>query len=189
MDVRGGIIIPFLSNSAHDSAQIQNSIPPILRLPNELLAEIAAARLDEAARHNGFREVFLEFGLSHVCQRFRQTLLGTSAFWTTFTVNVYREGSVNLSRLYLERSATRDIRLSLAALDGVGASSLVHLIPHASRISRLFVAYVSPQALSEVLAPFEGVALPRLEHVKFSNDGGWNAPQISSHSTVPTSPL
>ncbi|KAJ7628442.1 hypothetical protein FB45DRAFT_918298 [Roridomyces roridus] len=150
-----------------------NLTPPILRLPNELIAEIAAARLDEAAQHTKESTIIL---LSHVCQRFRQTLLGTSAFWATFTLDIYEEGSVNISRLFLERSAMREVRLSLEALDldDAEAKSLLHLIPHATRISWLSIAYASPHTLSKVLAPFEGVAFPRLAHVEFSNEGDWN---------------
>ncbi|KAJ7628469.1 hypothetical protein FB45DRAFT_1059230 [Roridomyces roridus] len=146
-----------------------NHTPPILRLPNELIAEIAAAGLNEAARHH---QVESPIPLSHVCQHFRRAILGTSALWTKITLDVYRNGSVNISRLYLERSATRELRVSLKAVFGdAEASSLLHLIPHIKRISWLSIAYLSPEALSGMLAPFEGVALPRLQHIEFDNYG------------------
>ncbi|KAJ7608435.1 hypothetical protein FB45DRAFT_1011023, partial [Roridomyces roridus] len=158
------------------------STAPILRIPDELVVEIV-----DAADYPA------ELTVSHVCRSLRQTVVNASTLWTDVVVNVNRDGSVEISKLYIERSAPRQIRLTLNAVSDLQPQSLRVLTPNCvDRIVELYIQFQSCQAVETIMHALRGVAVPSLEYLSiksackgYNNDpvvdlSGLDAPSIVS---------
>ncbi|KAJ7337360.1 hypothetical protein DFH08DRAFT_252667 [Mycena albidolilacea] len=144
------------------------SVLTISSLPNELLEAIAAA--GQQARFPHLQLVFKsEWTLSHVSRRFRDVIIGAPALWTLIEANLDTAGSAEILGLYLARSNTRDISVSLESYWGstvddterhLTVERLSQIVPHISRIWRL-----SCTVSMEVLAPLRHVRAPILQQL------------------------
>ncbi|KAJ7608452.1 hypothetical protein FB45DRAFT_1067535 [Roridomyces roridus] len=143
-----------------------NSPPPILLLPDELLIEIAAQKPQQSPTP----EPPSEWVLSHVCRRFRHAVTGASTLWTRLVVDLCSHTSAELFRLYLKRSATCEIEVTLRAMDDLQTpKGLQYLSPHVGRIARLTIVVETHQALNTILASFRNFVMPSLDHLEIEN--------------------
>ncbi|KAJ7628386.1 hypothetical protein FB45DRAFT_918156 [Roridomyces roridus] len=143
-----------------------SSIPPILRFPDELLVEIVAS-----GRQTSVYILSSEWVMSHVCRRFRYAVTAASTLWTQVTLDLCRDKSAELARLYLQRSAACRIEMNLCAMDELQVPKGIHyLIPHISRIARLTIAFETHQAFYTIIEYFRDVALPSLEHLEITSN-------------------
>ncbi|KAJ7628329.1 hypothetical protein FB45DRAFT_36198 [Roridomyces roridus] len=150
---------------------------PILSLPDELIAEVAAV------------DTPLEWTLSHVCRRFRNAVVGTPALWTTVPVDLTHEGAVQISQLYFDRSASLGLSVTLKTEYKV-AESLAHFVPHIPRVVRLTVVYGSYYALETLLESFRDVSAPCLQHLQLENNcEQWTYPSPIDLSPLQASPI
>ncbi|KAJ7764556.1 hypothetical protein DFH07DRAFT_1016289 [Mycena maculata] len=107
--------------------------------PDELLVEIATAAVQEDRRlADEFRAGLT---LSHLSYRFRDIIIGTPTLWTVIKAELLVEGSVELLKLYLERSRACKIWVTLRELSDSDyrrliAADLSHVLPHVNRIWR-----------------------------------------------------
>ncbi|KAJ6515479.1 hypothetical protein C8R45DRAFT_956646 [Mycena sanguinolenta] len=165
-------------------------------LPNELLEAIAAAG-QEGRTQDGvhtFDNVPFksEWILSHVSHRFRDVILGAPALWTLIETDFGAQGSVEILKLYLERSRSRSIsavlrRRRMGPVVPKDTRDLVVgrvglIVKHINRIWRLSIE-VRLDCM-EVLIPFRDVAAPtlrRLEIVKADSDlPAWDSIEVFS---------
>ncbi|KAF7343332.1 NmrA domain-containing protein [Mycena venus] len=158
----------------------QTAALTILSLPNELLEAIAAA----GQKSHGYelqRTFKSEWTLSHLCRRFRQVIVNTPALWTLVEADLVYKGSVEILKLYLERSGEYHISAALrsCASDDVPETFIEDrlnrlIVPHFNRIWRLRIVlsapnyeWVDPSELwSDSLAPFRNIAAPNLRHLE-----------------------
>ncbi|KAJ7842771.1 hypothetical protein B0H13DRAFT_2413457 [Mycena leptocephala] len=90
----------------------QNPALTILSLPDELLEAIAAA--GQEGRVPDLQRTFKsEWTLSHLCRRFREAIIGAPTLWTLVEANLDKGGSVEIFKLYLERSRACNIWANL----------------------------------------------------------------------------
>ncbi|KAF8213789.1 hypothetical protein K438DRAFT_1804670, partial [Mycena galopus ATCC 62051] len=92
----------------------------ILSLPNELLVAIAAADQEDRVadlysshwqtRSRTFKS---EWTLSHVSNRFRDVIVGAPALWTLPEADLNKTGSMEILKLYLERSRPCEVSATL----------------------------------------------------------------------------
>ncbi|KAJ6590929.1 hypothetical protein DFH09DRAFT_1138122 [Mycena vulgaris] len=161
---------------------------PILSLPNELLAEIVAVGQAEERLElervltlsHRFHSVGsnLEWTLSHVSRRFREAIIGAPVLWTIVRIDFTFEGSVAISKLYLERSQRCKIWVNThdtavprdSSLDHLMANQFSHIIPHTPRIWRLSLDSGVHSLVATLLA-FRDVAVPALEHLEIETGG------------------
>ncbi|KAJ7628335.1 hypothetical protein FB45DRAFT_1059126 [Roridomyces roridus] len=104
---------------------------------------------------------------SSICCRFRHAVIGSPELWTKVELDATSENSTNLSQIYLERSAAREIWVTLRA-PGRSTEILTGGLPlltlYDIRISRVTVAADDINDLDQMLGPFRNVAVPRLQH-------------------------
>ncbi|KAJ7628438.1 hypothetical protein FB45DRAFT_1059207 [Roridomyces roridus] len=136
--------------------------PPILRLPNEILVEIAVAgqRADWESQPDDLFTT--ELALSQLCRRFRHAITSAPELWTRVHVDLSSQDSINLSRLYLERSATQKISITLDVHHSESTSREAvdsHLTPHITRITRLYIEFESYFDLKTALASLRIIQL------------------------------
>ncbi|KAJ7628337.1 hypothetical protein FB45DRAFT_918057, partial [Roridomyces roridus] len=108
-----------------------------------------------------------ELILFSICRRFRYAVIGSPELWAEVEMDATSEISINLSQLYLERSAAREIWVTLRApgrSTEILSEGLPLLTPHIIRISRLNVVANRSSYLDELLEPLRNVAVPRLQH-------------------------
>ncbi|KAJ7764508.1 hypothetical protein DFH07DRAFT_1059053 [Mycena maculata] len=163
---------PDSSTSLIAAAPSPQPPPAIFSFPDELLVEIAAAgqRDRDPAPVDQFQS---EWNLSHVSRRFRDAIIGAPTLWTLVTVKLRVEGSVELFKLYLERSRACKIRVTLYEMSyrvmhmdsHFIAHQLRHLVPHIGRIWRLRLVSEVQESMDAMLVPFRDVAAPALEHL------------------------
>ncbi|KAJ7628369.1 hypothetical protein FB45DRAFT_1028464 [Roridomyces roridus] len=148
------------------------NIPPILRLPDELLVEIVAAVQDRTLSFDPESESpRSEIVASQICHRFRRAVTAASTLWTQVTLDLCRDESAELARLYLDRSAGCRIEMNLRAMDEVQAPKGLHyLSPHIGRIARLTIAFEAHQALDSIFYSFQNVVMASLEHLEISSE-------------------
>ncbi|KAJ6588352.1 hypothetical protein B0H19DRAFT_1248025 [Mycena capillaripes] len=143
----------------------------ILSLPNELLVAIAAAgqegRVADLVTSFDFRT---EWTLSHLSRRFRNVIVSAPALWTFIEVNLCAEGSVEISKLYLERSQTCHISATLKYPDfDLVAEGFLRILSHIDRVWRLNMQLrMEPGKLLDSLC--RGLAAPNLQHLEITND-------------------
>ncbi|KAJ7764544.1 hypothetical protein DFH07DRAFT_377259 [Mycena maculata] len=149
----------------------------ILSFPDELLVEIAAAAVQE--ERSPADEFRAELALSHLSHRFRDIMIGAPTLWTVIKTKPLVDGSVELLKLYLERSRACKIWVTLHEPGATYyphqliAADLSHILPHVNRIWRLRIECGSQNSMSAVLAVFRNVAAPALEHLEISHCGRW----------------
>ncbi|KAJ7608436.1 hypothetical protein FB45DRAFT_946701 [Roridomyces roridus] len=147
------------------------SPPPILRLPDELLIEIAAANPQNSLTPDHPSE----WVLSHVCRRFRRAVTSVATLWTRVALDLCCDASAEVFRLYLERSSACTIEVILHAMHDAELESpkgLHYLRPHITRIARLTIVVDcadSHEALDTILTSFRNVVMPSLEYLEIKN--------------------
>ncbi|KAJ6588333.1 hypothetical protein B0H19DRAFT_1248011 [Mycena capillaripes] len=149
--------------------------PTILSLPNELLVAIATegqqGRVADLETAVNFKS---EWTWSQVSRRLREAIIGAPTLWTLVKANLDAEGSVEIFKLYLERSRTCNISVHLQYLpDGGGSKQIIvaaerlrQIAPHIHRIWRLSIRL---RKESELLAPLSNIAAPNLQHLEIFN--------------------
>jgi hypothetical protein len=156
------------------------SAPTISSLPNELLVAIAAAgqegRVSDLQNLKGFKSKS-EWTLSHLSRRFREAIVNAPTLWTFVEVNLGDEGSVEIFKLYLERSrachisVTLQYRLPHSSIPAVDmpphliAERIGQIVPHVNRIWRLHVALKS----NVIRTLFRYTQAPNLQHLEIEN--------------------
>ncbi|KAJ7806135.1 hypothetical protein B0H14DRAFT_3153016 [Mycena olivaceomarginata] len=151
----------------------------ILSLPNELLVAIAVAGqqdriadLNSETQSTTFKS---EWTWSHVSQRFRDVVVGAPELWALIETDFGSEGSVEILKLYLERSRACQISVSLHEPSG---SHLLEeglldrrvtrdIVPQMNRIRWLRIVLTTMNwEHEEMLPPFRDVAAPCLQHLE-----------------------
>ncbi|KAJ7291529.1 hypothetical protein C8J57DRAFT_961406, partial [Mycena rebaudengoi] len=142
----------------------------IISLPDELLLCIAGSVGETAEIDAGSRAPSpLHWIISHVCRHFRNVVLDAPMLWTIIDTELSRSGSCRISELYIERSRTSKISVTLRTVPGDDGQStdvdpkLLRLVSsHSNRIKRL--ALVSNSCSQEkILAPFHHTSAASLE--------------------------
>ncbi|KAJ7806118.1 hypothetical protein B0H14DRAFT_3768744 [Mycena olivaceomarginata] len=148
----------------------------VLTLPNELLVAIAVAGqedrvadLNSETQSTTFKS---EWTLSHVSQRFRDIIVGAPELWTTIKADFGSEGSMEILKLYLERSRARQISMALREPresrlleEGLLDERLGDIVPQVNRIRWLRIVLIDWEDPG-ILAPFRDVAAPCLQHLE-----------------------
>ncbi|KAJ6588282.1 hypothetical protein B0H19DRAFT_202399 [Mycena capillaripes] len=148
----------------------------IYSLPNELLEAIAAA--GQEGRVPDFQGALKsEWTLSHISRRFREVVVSAPALWTLIGANLAAEGSVEILKIYLERSGGCKICAALllpsyADLHDIRATeeSVRLVVPHIHRIRRLRVVLMTAWG-RQLLGPFRDIAAPNLQHLEIVKKG------------------
>ncbi|KAJ7672597.1 hypothetical protein DFH06DRAFT_96753 [Mycena polygramma] len=153
------------------------SASTLLSLPNEILLAIAAA--GQEGRVPDPQTLFnlkSEWILSQVSCRLRAAVIGLPTLWTLVEVNLDAEGSVETSKLYLERSGACNIWCTILQRSLLGDTEfdlvrqlLRYMVPHIDRISWLRVELRMEWA-HLVLVPFRNIAAPNLQHLEIARD-------------------
>ncbi|KAJ7507195.1 hypothetical protein B0H11DRAFT_2185674 [Mycena galericulata] len=147
---------------------------PILSLPNELLEAITAAGQNQDGDPASHMSLRPEWILSRVSSRLREVIIGAPSLWTRVVVHLDLAGSVEISKLYLERSGGRKIWITLCANRGVVEDRILAkrlsdlILPHVNRARRLDLA----STFGGIAAPFQNVAAPHLEHLEIEDSAG-----------------
>ncbi|KAJ7356744.1 hypothetical protein DFH08DRAFT_954078 [Mycena albidolilacea] len=157
-------------------------------LPNELLVAIAVAgqenRVADLYRpgqwRSGSTTSKCEWIWSRLSQRFRGVIVGAPDLWTLIETDFSGERSIEILKLYLERSRERQISVTLSQppgsnmLDDGDLEERVTggIIPQINRIRWLRIILGPTDWDPEMLAPFRDVAVPCLQHLEiiFRND-------------------
>ncbi|KAJ6590988.1 hypothetical protein DFH09DRAFT_1306629 [Mycena vulgaris] len=153
----------------------RRALPAILSLPNELLVAIATAGQEDPV---AAADCKLEWNMSHVSRRFRAAIVGASTLWTLVEARLIFRGSVEIFKLYLERSLALKIDADLYECSWVGverhliAERLSHIIPHAHRIRRLSII-ATTKSMAAILATFRHVTVPALEDLEIILQDAW----------------
>ncbi|KAJ7481522.1 hypothetical protein FB451DRAFT_130316 [Mycena latifolia] len=169
----------------------------ILSLPDELLVAIAAMGQEGGLLFwesvNGYPNDFQsEWTLSHVSRRFRDVVIGAPTLWNVVETDLILEGSVEIFKLYLERSRPCKIRAHLRDCSRIGvephliAERLSHIIPHTHRIWRLGIV-ATVKSMAAMLAVFRDAAVPALKRLEIEvEDKYFDCPlEIFSSSSPP----
>ncbi|KAF7350444.1 F-box domain-containing protein [Mycena venus] len=121
------------------------SAPIIYSLPNELLVAIAVAG-QEGDGNLQPRTFKPEWTLSHVSRRFRDIIIGAPVLWTFIDANLDVAGSMEILKLYLERSQACYISVTLRSSldtwktpheDSTIVQRLYEIVPHFHHIVKL----------------------------------------------------
>ncbi|KAF7344442.1 hypothetical protein MSAN_01925500 [Mycena sanguinolenta] len=155
---------------------VQTPSVTLLSLPNELLALIASAGQNHSRVRDSLPEPTSELALSHVSRRLRRVMIGSPELWTVVEVDLSFEGSVEIFRLYLERSHNLPLAVALQHLSVITASAqrelvtkqLSQLVLHINRISWLRIV-LQEWGGDLLLAPFRDLAAPILQHLEVVN--------------------
>ncbi|KAJ7856580.1 hypothetical protein B0H13DRAFT_2357317 [Mycena leptocephala] len=144
-------------------------------LPNELFVAIAAAGQEGrfVDSNTAFDFKFKsEWTLSHLCRRFRESIVGAPELWTHVEIDLNMRRSVEIFNLYLERCGTYPISVTLQYFAAPNYhlvdKRLRQIVPHMGRIWRLSIR-LRTHVVRLVLAPFRDVAAPNLRHLEIIN--------------------
>ncbi|KAJ6588357.1 hypothetical protein B0H19DRAFT_204213 [Mycena capillaripes] len=159
----------------------------ILSLPNELLVAIATAgqegRVADLDTSFGFKT---EWTLSHLSRRFRNVIVGAPALWTFIEVNLCAEGSVEISKLYLEHSQTCHISVTLKYPRrnfielGPELEWSLPILSHIDRMWRLNMQLRMEPGDPLLDSLRRGLVAPNLQHLEIANDASEDtAPMFS----------
>ncbi|KAJ6571694.1 hypothetical protein B0H19DRAFT_1130768, partial [Mycena capillaripes] len=167
-------------------------------LPNELLIAIAAAgqegRVPDADSQPMISKT--EWTLSHLSRRFRDVIVGAPALWTLVEANLNAEGSVEILKLYLERSRACNIwttlrRPSVGVVDDhkLIEERISRILPHVHRMWRLRIVLRTATG-GLLLAPFRDISAPNLQHLELvlKHHGPWHMAWKSAELFVPGAP-
>ncbi|KAJ6588362.1 hypothetical protein B0H19DRAFT_1226204 [Mycena capillaripes] len=159
------------------SSGTQAPVRTILALPNELVVAIAAAgqegHIADLETPFKFKS---EWTWSQVSCRLREAIIGAPTLWTFVEANLNAEGSVEISKLYLERSRTCHISAHLQYLRAgddldseqiVAADRLRQIFPHIYRIWLLSIRLRGEEC--ELLATLHDIAAPNLQRLEIFN--------------------
>lgn len=141
-----------------------SAIPPINRLPNELLARIFLFISDE-------RE-----SLASVSRRWREVIMDTPSIWSEIWLDQYRSRPT-LLKLHLDRSRQAPLTISLY----YNQTELEVVLPHANRIRTLRIF----GSASDVFDVFASLASPSLENLLVDLEMGSVDPLLSMYSRSP----
>ncbi|KAJ7856597.1 hypothetical protein B0H13DRAFT_2357331 [Mycena leptocephala] len=159
-----------------------NVQPSVFSLPNEILVAIVAA-----AAEDDYVDFPLEQGgdhpewtVSQVSRRFRDIVIGAPTLWTVVEVHLILKESIEIFKLYLERSRGCKIWANLREVSWdreivphhVIAEGLSHIVPHIKRIQRLCIMS-NPESVAAMLAPFQYAEAPYLEYLQLRVPGFW----------------
>ncbi|KAJ6591029.1 hypothetical protein DFH09DRAFT_1138360 [Mycena vulgaris] len=145
---------------------------PIFSLPTELVVAIVATAQDDRVPV-GLDEIFKsEWTMSHICRRFRNIIISAPTLWTLIEADLCSTGSVEIFKMYLERSQGCKIWATVRE-DGLKrhgiAEHLSHIFPHTPRIRRLDIMGTN-SSMAAMLASFGDVAVPSLECLQIKRD-------------------
>ncbi|KAJ6571703.1 hypothetical protein B0H19DRAFT_1130798, partial [Mycena capillaripes] len=168
-------------------------------LPSELLVAIATAgqegRVPDADSQPMISKS--EWTLSHLSRRFRDVIVGAPTLWTLVEANLNAEGSVEILKLYLERSRACNIWATLrrpsvrVRLDDhkLIEERIGQILPHAHRMWRLKIV-IRTATGGLLLAPFRNISAPNLQHLELvlKNLGPWSTGWKSPELFVPGAP-
>ncbi|KAJ7507189.1 hypothetical protein B0H11DRAFT_2271702 [Mycena galericulata] len=141
-------------------------LPSILSLPDELLVEIAGQENYDPTGPTLHCEFDLAWILSRVSRRFRLAIISAPSLWTIVQAETTREGSVEISKLYLERSRACKMWVTLRDFSQLEEENHLHindLIPHIHRIWRLDI---ESERVESMFIQFSDIAAPFLEHLE-----------------------
>ncbi|KAF8189842.1 hypothetical protein K438DRAFT_1832174 [Mycena galopus ATCC 62051] len=153
----------------------------IYSLPDELLLAIVVAGQEGRAsiRAADFRPLPFygtfksEWTMSHISRRFRTVVVGTPVLWTLIEAVLDHSGSVEILKLYLERSQACNVSATLRSPfmedRGLLTKRLSQIVPHVKRLRRLTIV-LSTEFAAEVLAPFRQLEVPHLQDLEVIND-------------------
>ncbi|KAJ7856198.1 hypothetical protein B0H14DRAFT_2753133 [Mycena olivaceomarginata] len=176
---------------------------PILSLPTELFVAIGVVGQEDCLSDPAFKSHSLEWILSHTSSRLRAAIIGAPTLWTRVEADLTDESSVEIAKLYLERSRAREIWANLYhdwdggdsdALHALMAVRFHHFIPHINRMWRLRIATktISMEWAKELLAATGTIAAPKLQHLELVNnieDDQHNYNYYSPAGVAPTADL
>ena len=139
---------------------IKNALVPVNKLPPEILPIVIGHRTCE-------RDLVIA---THVCQRWRSTLVSSPSLWTCFRITSDHNHDVNRTLTYLERSklAPIDIRVKIDTPRSLDAFR--HLAPHIAKTRTLDIVGHHTKVREAPLllcAPS-----PILQHLEFCVYGG-----------------
>ncbi|KAJ6571718.1 hypothetical protein B0H19DRAFT_1130859 [Mycena capillaripes] len=167
-------------------------------LPNELLVAIAATgqegRVPDADSQPMISKT--EWTLSHLSRRFRDVVVGAPALWTVVEANLNAEGSVEILKLYLERSRACNIwatlrRPSVPVPDNhkLIEKRISQILLHVHRMWRLRIVLRTATG-GLLLAPFRNIWAPNLQHLELvlQHSGPWHRARNSVELFVPGAP-
>ncbi|KAJ7672581.1 hypothetical protein DFH06DRAFT_1176839, partial [Mycena polygramma] len=152
----------------------------IFSLPNELLVSVAAAGQEgrvadlKTALHSKS-----EWTLSHLSRHFRDVVIHAPSLWTLIEVNLSSKGSVEISKLYFQRSRALNVSATLQSLPEGYPDSDLHLVSerleqirfYINRIWRLRIRLRTGSG-EMLLSPFRSIAAPNLRHLELINEPG-----------------
>ncbi|KAJ7818170.1 hypothetical protein B0H14DRAFT_3877158 [Mycena olivaceomarginata] len=161
-------------------------------LPNELLVAIASSGqedrvVDLSNPHSAWPTqptVFCsEWTLSHLSHRFRDVIVGASELWKLTEANLATEGSVEIFKLYLERSRGCKISVTLREFpesniigSGLPMRTGQIIVAHLNRIWSLRILVRTRAAGADMLGLFRDSAAPKLQHLEAIYDPDENRP-------------
>ncbi|KAJ7982813.1 hypothetical protein DFH06DRAFT_711411 [Mycena polygramma] len=146
----------------------------IISLPNEVLVAIAAAGQEGPVNPATFTGR-PEWALSRVSRHFRDVVVNSPELWTSVDVNLDAEGSVEILKLYLQRSRARSISAAIHYLpktthflDNAVLNRLRLVALHIHRVWRLEIAICTVWS-EHLLGPLREIAAPNLRYLEISN--------------------
>ncbi|KAK7053982.1 F-box domain-containing protein [Favolaschia claudopus] len=160
--------------------------PPttILSLPNELLVAIAASGQHDHGPHTPVTSRS-EWILSHLCRRFRDTIIAAPALWTNISISLSiswkklqdRQQYEEILRLYLRRSIPLTVSVSLrivvfflAGVVELFTKWLHQIAPEMERVRSLSVDLgLEADDMGLALAPLRHLAAPNLVSLNITN--------------------
>ncbi|KAK7062332.1 hypothetical protein R3P38DRAFT_2834739 [Favolaschia claudopus] len=151
----------------------------ILSLPNELLIAIAAAGQEDISTHSSTAQK-VEWTLSRLCRRLRNTVVGAPTLWTKIEVSCDRLKDLahsqrfsEILRLYLRRSVPLNVAVFLR--ERVGDSEpltdwIIQVAAEINRVKWLSVVLASAEDdFTQEFAPLRCLAAPNLLHLEIAN--------------------
>jgi hypothetical protein len=159
-------------------------------LPNELLVAIASAgqedRLaDLTSPHSAWptqpTAFCSEWTLSHLSHRCRDVIVGASELWKLTEANLATEGSVEIFKLYLERSRACEVSVTLrefpeSNIIGLPMRTGQIIVAHLNRIWNLRILVRTWGDGADMLGLFRDAAAPQLQHLEAIYDPDENRP-------------
>ncbi|KAJ7818163.1 hypothetical protein B0H14DRAFT_1375898 [Mycena olivaceomarginata] len=161
-------------------------------LPNELLVAIASSGQEDrvadlTSPHSAWptqpTAFCSEWTLSHLSHRFRDVIVGASELWKLTEANLATEGSVEIFKLYLERSRACKISVTLREFpegniigSGLPMRTGRIIVAHLKRIWSLRILVRTCAGGANMLGLFRDAATPQLQHLEAIYDPDENRP-------------
>jgi hypothetical protein len=151
-------------------------------LPNELLVAIASSGQEDrvtdlTSPHSAWptqpTAFCSEWTLSHLSHRFHDIIVGVSELWKLTEANLATEGSVEIFKLYLERSHGCKISVTIRKVlesniieSGLPMWTGQIIVTHLNRIWSLRMVRTWPGGADTMLGLFRDAAAPQLQRLK-----------------------